>query len=104
MKNKIKFSKQALMDHDLPFGGSDVVDLVESKLVDHTRWSVHYEIIFKWTDGKYYKTEYSEGATEMQDEGPWEYQDEVECIEVYKVQRLVDVWEDRELFYLEEKK
>ena len=35
---------------------------------------------------------YSEGATELQDERPWEYQDEVECIEVELKEVKVKKW------------
>lgn len=66
-------------------------DALEERIVDHNRWSVVYEIIFQDTDGKYYKTWYSIGATEYQDERPWEYDTEVECIEVHK--KLVTKYE-----------
>lgn len=46
----------------------------------HDGQSCH-EIVFE-DNGKFYQTTYSEGATEMQYESPWEYDDEVECTEV----------------------
>ena len=33
-------------------------------------------------DNDYFDARYSVGATESQNESPWEYQEEVECIEV----------------------
>lgn len=67
---------------------------IEQKIVDHTRWSVHYEEIFTF-EGKYYRTRYSIGATEGQDESPYEYApEEIECPEVHAVERVVVVYED----------
>lgn len=61
---------------------SDLV--VRDIIVDNSRWSLQHELIFKF-DGKLYRAYYSVGATEMQDERPWEYEDEVKCIEVMAV-------------------
>lgn len=61
--------------------------IVEKEVSDTSRWSVHYDCIFK-LDGKFYSTYFSEGATESQDESPYEYEgdwievDEVEPKEV----------------------
>lgn len=72
-----KFSKDYLKDElDLPYSNT-IVD----RIIDTTRWSIVHEIVFE-DNGKFYQTTYSEGATEMQDERPWEYEDEVECEEV----------------------
>ena len=73
---KMVFSKDYLRDElDLP--SSALVDDV----IDNSRWSIHHKIVFE-DKGKFYQTYYSEGATEMQDESPWEYDDDVECTEV----------------------
>lgn len=37
-------------------------------------------------------TTYSEGATEYQDERPWEYEDEVKCTEVELKEAKVKKW------------
>jgi hypothetical protein len=85
--NKIKFSKEFLKNElDLPYSA------LEDNITDTSRWSIHHTIIFEH-EGKYYKTYYSEGATEMQDERPWEYDDEIECTEVHQVDKVVKVWE-----------
>lgn len=68
-------------------------EIVSDKITDTSRWLIHYELIFRYTDGKYYRTYYSVGATEQQDEGPWEYEKEVECYEVRKVEKMGYVWE-----------
>jgi hypothetical protein len=64
---------------------------VEDKVIDNSRWSICHELIFAY-DGKYYQTYYSVGSTECQDERPWEYEDEVECIEVIKQEVKVMAW------------
>lgn len=83
-----------LKKYGLPYAGLGEVELISCKYEDRTRWSIEYELVFKWIDGKFYRTYYSIGATEMQDESPWEYDNYVECVEVRKEQRLVDVWVD----------
>ncbi|MCL1696387.1 hypothetical protein [Lysinibacillus sp. BPa_S21] len=82
----IKLHKDYLKNElDLP--SSAVLD----EITDTSRWSVHHRIIFKH-DGKFYEAYYSEGATEMQDERPWEYEDEVECDEVELKEVKVVKW------------
>lgn len=55
---------------------------LEDIIINHGRWSVTHELIFKWKDDKIYRTHYSVGATEYQPEEAWEYDDEIECEEV----------------------
>ncbi len=82
----MKFSKALLQEKDLPWSA------LEDRVIETTRWSVIHEIVFEH-EGKFYETSYSIGATEMQHERPWEFEKEVECTEVRKVQKLVEVWE-----------
>ncbi|MCR8983057.1 hypothetical protein [Brevibacillus laterosporus] len=89
----ITFSADELVKYGLPKRGYDGVEVILDQIVDQSRWSIFHDIIFKWTDGKYYSTGYSEGATECQEEAPWEYEDEVECVEVHQVEKMVKVWE-----------
>jgi hypothetical protein len=70
---------------DLPYAA--ILDEIE----DTSRWSVHHRIIFAY-QGRFYETYYSVGATEMQDERPWEYDDEVECVEVELKEVKVKKW------------
>lgn len=81
------FSKDYLKNKlDLPYGNA-IVD----KIIDTTRWSIVHEIVFE-DNGKFYQTTYSEGATEMQPERPWECDDEVECTEVDLREVKVKKW------------
>ena len=81
MSNSIVVSKedaQGIVYHEIE--GSEIV---EDKIIGTTRWSNIHEVIFQWVDGGFYETSYSEGATEMQDESAFEYdEDAIECNEV----------------------
>ena len=66
---------------------------IESKIIDTTRWSIVKRRIFKY-EGKFYETIYCFGATESQDESPYEYEDdEIECPEVIPVEKTIIVYE-----------
>ena len=81
------FSKDYLMNElDLPYGRT-----VSDKIIDTTRWSIIHEIIFE-DKGRFYQTTYSEGATECQDESPWEYEENIECDEVELKEIKVMKW------------
>ena len=59
------------------------VEIIYTDLIDTSRWFIFYEQVFLF-DGKYYHTQYSVGATEQQDEHPYEYDpEEIECEEVF---------------------
>lgn len=67
---------------------------IEEDIVDTTRWSNIYEGIFQHIPSqKYYKMWWSVGATESQDEQPFEYDDPAP-VEVHEVEKLVKVWEE----------
>ncbi|WP_343698860.1 hypothetical protein [Caulobacter sp.] len=67
--------------------------LISDTIVDNGRWSIHHEMIFQF-DGLFYRTHYSIGATECQDERPFEYDGEfVTCEQVVAVEKTVTVYE-----------
>lgn len=71
-------------------------DEVFNEIIDHSRWSVGHRCIFQF-EGKLYSCVYSVGATEQQDEGPFEWNNEEdleECYEVRLVEKLVKVYEE----------
>jgi len=83
----VRFSKDYLKNElDLPYENAIV-----NNIIDTTRWSIIHEIVFA-DKGKFYRTTYSEGATECQDERPWEYEDEIECEEVELREIKVKKW------------
>lgn len=85
-----KFPKIALREVIYEDGAglpdSSSLEKVSEDLIDTTRWSVITTLIFKHIEnGKetFYKVDYSVGATESQDERPFEYEgDEVVCLQV----------------------
>jgi|WetSurMetagenome_2_1015567.scaffolds.fasta_scaffold38830_5 hypothetical protein len=67
--------------------GNPQYKVILDDVVETTRWTIIYDFIFQNLEtGKYYQGWYQVGATEMQDERPWEYTtpkfDEVEPYEV----------------------
>lgn len=64
----------------------------ENHIESQSRWSTVHRIIFEY-EGKFWETYYSEGSTESQDERPWEYETQVDCVEVHQVEKTVKVWE-----------
>ena len=80
--NKV-FDKKFLVDElDLPY------EALSDRIVDTSRWSEHHEILFEY-ENVFYLTSYSCGATEIQDESPWEYDESVKCFVVEK--KIVEV-------------
>jgi hypothetical protein len=82
MKFKTSFLRKEL---DLPDAA------IKDEITDTSRWSIHHRIVFEH-NGIFYQTYYSVGATEMQDEGPWEHESEVDCVEVELKPTTVMKW------------
>lgn len=81
----MKFKKEDLID-GIDFGKAPG-PTVFHEITGNGRWSIHHRRVFEF-EGKFYETRYSVGATESQDESPYEYApDEIECNEVFPVQR-----------------
>lgn len=79
---------------DLLDGNSETLEEVENRITGSGRWSKHYALVFKETaTGTFYQTAYSVGATEQQDEGPFEHTDTVTCDEVRPVEKVVIAYE-----------
>ena len=89
MKFKTKdFPRQTMLD--VLYGEAGTI--VRDEITDNSRWSIHHFLIFS-LDGQLYSSQYSEGATEYQDERPWEYEDTVTCTLMQQVERLVTDYE-----------
>ena len=66
--------------------GNLLFELVSEQIYDTSRWSITYLRIYKEViSEKFYRTFYSVGATEYQDESPYEYEDSVVFDEVIQV-------------------
>ena len=78
------FSKETLVDLACDKHDETKFEILENEIQDSSRWSIHYNLIFKVLEnGKIYETYYSVGATECQEEYPFEYEgDEIEVTEV----------------------
>jgi hypothetical protein len=78
----------------IAYGDHELFEDVTSEITDTTRWSVCYGKIAKRIfDGKFFKLNYEVGATEMQDESPYEWEDEVSIPEVFPVEKTIIVYE-----------
>ncbi len=88
----MEFAKEILIDMALGFPETGY-KIIENKIVDTTRWSKVYRMIFRFED-KFYSSLYQCGATEYQDEEPYEYEDDmIECTEVFPVEKTIIVYE-----------
>jgi hypothetical protein len=91
------FTKEELLEsRGLPWGNfnektGESEKIYLDEITDHSRWSVGHRIVFQYDD-KVYEAYYGVGATESQDESPWEYEDEIECTEVEEVEVVVKKW------------
>jgi hypothetical protein len=87
-----KFDRAYLKDDlDLPGGPNTLLDDV----TDTSRWSIHYRLVFRvpgMQDGLAWETSYSVGATESQDECPWDDDPDVECTLVRLASKVVPAW------------
>jgi hypothetical protein len=66
---------------------------IEDRIVSRSRWSIEHEIIFEY-NSQCYRANYRCGATEYQDENPWDLEDFVDCVPVKKVPVMVEQWVD----------
>lgn len=70
----IRINKEDLISIVGGYGRNNSFEVVYSQISDTSRWSIYYDCIIKdCTTGKFYDASYTEGATEMQDESPFEY-------------------------------
>lgn len=59
-------------------GGHKDFNTIESEITGTSRWTIFKDIIVQRTsDGKFFESSYSFGATEMQDQSPYEYDEPV---------------------------
>jgi hypothetical protein len=64
--------------------------LVRNDICGKSRWNIINEFVFSTKDGKYFGGSYSYGATENQDNAPFEYEpDEVELAELESYEEMV---------------
>lgn len=71
-REKLNLTKEQA--EDILFGDNDEYKIISDKMVSKRRWSVvHSVVIQRKSDGKYFKDRYEVGATENQEQSPYEY-------------------------------
>ncbi len=87
----MKFKKEFMQK--IAYDEAEGVKIIENNIVDNSRWSVIRKIVFSFNE-KFYESNYFIGATEQQDERPYEYDnEEIECPEVKPVSKTIIVYE-----------
>lgn len=89
MKEKLILSEKEAKDilwEETPY------KIVKNELVDNTRWNLVYDLVVE-KDGRFFRTSYTTGATEMQDNSPFDYTKTVEFEEVFPVEKTIVVYE-----------
>lgn len=92
---KKKFKKDELLDMDMPWEAPEGGEIVSRDLLESSRWSLHYELIVRFPDqpkGEAWRFRYSVGASESQDERPWQYEDEVVATLVREREVVMKQW------------
>jgi hypothetical protein len=83
--NKEKLNLTAEQGRDIIYKNDSDFKTIRNKIVGKKRWAIEYEIVVeRISDGKFFKDAYKVGATENQDERPYEYS-EPNFIEVFPV-------------------
>lgn len=91
-REKLVLPKQDAID--ILDGEDDVFEIIEDVISGKSRWSIIHKLIIKRkSDSKFFKGCYRVGATESQEESPWEYEDNVEFFEGFPVEKTVIVYE-----------
>ena len=90
----MKFNKKVLAD--IAYDNCcDGYEKVEDTIVETSRWAILHAMVFRFKD-KFYRSSYRVGATELQDESPYEYDGDsdgmVDCTEVVQKEVMVKIW------------
>lgn len=95
MKTRV-FTTEDLEDIGVPFDCGEYAGTAEElhcEIYDITRWAHVYEFVFRNPDdGKAYRVYYYRGATEMQDQDLWNWENKVKAVEVEQVQVTKTEW------------
>jgi len=78
---------------DILYDETDKYQIIEDKYVENTRWSINSRLVIQDLETKkYYAAYHSKGATEYQDEEPWEDDNEVLFTEVFPEERTTIIY------------
>lgn len=91
-REKLVLSKKDAQELAWGDGPADF-KIIENVLYDTTRWSECYRIVIqRVSDGKFFADTYSRGATEYQDEQPFQDSDP-HFTEVFAKEKVITVYE-----------
>lgn len=89
------FNTKELLEMELPYEPPEGGKIVSDEIRRTRRWSTDHRLIVHFPDQKENEAwlfHYSVGSTEQQEEGPWEYEDEVTATLVREQEVLVKEW------------
>lgn len=92
---KMTFKRDDLLDMGLPHHAPEGGRIISDEVIETTRWSIVYALIVHFPDqaeDEAWEMVYSVGATECQDESPWQDEEEVEATLVKEREVLVKKW------------
>jgi hypothetical protein len=73
---KLKITRAEAIDAVFECLPADRLQFVSDDIVENSRWSILHDVVIRDSvNGKFYRDTYSVGATENQDESPWEHDD-----------------------------
>ena len=91
MKEQLILSVQEA--ESIVFGDTEKFKIILDRITSNSRWSIRHEIVVqRLGDNKFFKSKYSVGATECQDESPYEYCEPI-FNEVEEKEKLIKVYE-----------
>lgn len=92
--NKEKLQLTGEKARNIAWGDDKDFSGVMETITGTSRWSILYEkIVKRESDGKFFKMNYRVGATESQDERPYEDVEVANLHEVFAVEKTVTVYE-----------
>ena len=91
-----EFTKEIMQE--IASEDTDDFTIIKQHVIDTTRWATVHEMIFgELSTGKFYRSYFNRGATEMQDERPYEYDSAIiKCWEVVEVEVMTKQWVSKE--------
>lgn len=90
MKNELEMS--ADQAREIVYDDREGWRTVETRIIEATRWSIVMEGVFERSDGTFWIVTWCRDATEMQEEKPFEGEDEVTFQRVEKKMVTVEKW------------
>ncbi len=90
-REKLNLTKK--QGQEIVSGDSREFKTIEDKIIENGRWTLTYEIVIqRKSDNKFFSDTYRRGATESQEERPYEF-DAPTFKEVFPVEKTITVYE-----------